>query len=202
MEDYLPKFVSLNMKATPVTDDGKSYLLANGKKVKKSNHDVAAPKAEYPFIKTAIKKYYTKDQSTDELVKLCEKEWYEKGTSKLKISTRVGFMVNYMGEILRRNKFKPDQHKPKVFKEADLKLYKDMIMKHRKKGDFHDDVIKRCLDEWKAGFEAERKALGTLKEPEIIDIVKYLFDRILDREPNDGEIQEHLSLMQCYHNDA
>ena len=197
-KDYLPEFISLNMEATPVSPDGNSYILPDGRKVKKSNHDVAAPKGEYPYIKTAIVKYYVKDQTSAELVRLCEKEWYEKGTGKLKISTRVGFMVNYMSEILRRNKFKPGQFKPKVFKEDDIKLYKEMILKHRQKGDFHNAVIKKSVDEWQAGFEAERKALGELKEPEIIEIINCLFQRILDREPNDGEIQEHLSLMQSY----
>ena len=197
-KSYLPKFVSLNLKAKPVTPDGKSIILPNGKKVKKPVHDTAAPKAEYPFITATLKKYYKSNQSTDELIRLCEKEWFEFGVSKMKIGTRVGFMLNYIGEIPRRKKIKPDEYKPKVFKEADIKLYKDMILKHRKKGDYHNIVIKRCLDEWQRGFVAERKALGPLKEPEIIDIVKYLFDRILDRNPNDGEIQEHLSLMQSY----
>jgi cytochrome c553 len=197
-KSYLPKFVSLNMKANPVTPDGRSYILPSGKKVKKPVYDTAKPTGELPAITTAVKKYLTKKQSTAELIRLCEKEWFEFGVSKMKLGTRVGFMVNYIEEIPRRHKIKPDTYKPKVFKEADLKTYKEMILKHRKKGDFHNVVIERCLDEWKRGFEAERKALGRLKEPEINDIVKLLFVKILDREPNDGEIQEHQSLIKSY----
>ena len=197
-KSYLPKFVSLNMKAAPMTPDRKSYILPNGKVVQKVGHDPAAPRKEYPFIKSAITKYYTKGQTYEELVRLCEKEWYEQGVNELRIRTRLDFMLNYMGEILRRNKLEPDKYKPKEFSEGDLNTYREMILKHRRKGDFHNVVIKRCLDEWRSNFEAERKAAGGPVDSDLREIVSHLFVRILDRKASEDEIFEHVILLKSY----
>jgi hypothetical protein len=188
---YFPKFISLNIKKSPTHD-------ANGKKIKMPNHDVAAPRNEYPAIKTAIKRYYREGQPEDELIRLCEIEWFISGVHKLKISSRLGFMINYMGEILRRNKIKPIPYKPPIFKPADYKLYSEMILKYRKKSDFHSDVIKRSINEWKQGFDAERKIIGPPSDDAIKALVKYLFVRLLDREANDKDIKKNLALMKSY----
>ncbi|MGY8770277.1 MAG: DUF1588 domain-containing protein [Pirellulales bacterium] len=190
-KDYLPPFTSLNIQKSPTHD-------ADGKPIKMPNHDVAAPRAEYPAIKTAIKKYYKDNQTEAELIRLCEMEWHTYGVHKLKIASRVGFMTNYMVEIIKRNRFVPVEYKPPTFKPDDFKLYSEIILKYRKKSDVHHDVIKKCLDEWKQGFDAEREAIGPPKDEEIIHLVKYLFTRILNREATETDVQKNLSLMKSY----
>jgi hypothetical protein len=199
-ESYLPQFTSLNMKAAKMTKDRKNYILPNGKTVKKVGHDPAAPRKEYPSIKKAIAKFYIEGQKREELIRLCEKEWFEEGVSVLKIKTRLDFMLNYMDDILRRSKIKPNQYKPKKFSEDELQLYKEMLLKHRKKGDVHNAVMKRCLDEWSKNFESKLNALGEPTNAELIEVIKYLFVRTLDRKASEVEVRDHLSLLRTYLN--
>jgi len=77
-------------------------------------------------------------------------------------------------------------------------VIKASILKHRKKGDFYIEIIKKCMAEWEKEFEQDRIAAGPPSDELLTALVEQLSDKILERPPTAEEAAEYLPLAKSY----
>ena len=192
---FLPKFVPITIPPPKKSKDGKP--------IKKAAFHAANPgKTEMNIIYICIKKYLKAGMSDEQLISLCEKEWFYAGHDTRKIRARVVFMKGYMEETKQNmNKGYARNQKPSVYKkpsDANLKVYTDAIQKHRKKGDHYSQIIDKCMAEWQEKFKQERIQAGPPKTDVVKALVDQLFVKIFERHPKPEEVAKYSALSKTY----
>ncbi len=141
-------------------------------------------------------------KSDAELRKMCELVWFCFGDFERDIQGRMTILRDYMPE-LRDQVIKDKGHRIKklVYKalgDAEMLVVRASIMKHRKKGDHYDEIIEKCMADWKKGFEQDRIAAGPPSDQLLSDLVGQLSVQILERSATPTEVDEYLALSKSY----
>ena len=175
----------------------------DGKPIKKAAFHAANPgKTEMNYIYMGIKKYLKDGMADDQLINLCEKEWFYAGHTERKIQSRVVFMKGYMPDIKNNmNKGYNKNARPLVYKkpsESDLKTYTETIQKHRQKGDHYSQIINKCMAYWEEGFQQERIKAGPPEMQTVKELVDQLFVKIFERHPDPQEVSKYSTLANSY----
>lgn len=187
--NLLPVFVA--KKREPL----KEAVGPDGKKLKKSNFDTAAPSNEETAqLWAALEKHAKGGDEVEGLVTKCERDWFVEGVADRTIEGRVAFMRGYMDDLIsRRPKGKPAApSKPPA--DAEMAVIRTAILKHRQKGDTHNMIITKCMAGWDEEFKLARQKAGLPTDAVTATLVEQLFTKILERAPSAEEKTEYCSL--------
>ena len=191
----LPKFVPVVVQPTVST---------SGKPIKKSPFHAAQPgSAELVLIFHSMRRHEQDGDTDEQLIAKCEREWFNFGHNPRTIHRRVVFLQNYMPEwrdVIVRHRY-ARKHKRPVYRPpntAEMKTITAAILRHRKNGDRYNDIISKCMAEWKSGFTRERKAAGPPSTALVSELVQQLFVKVYERPPTTEESQQYTSLTRSY----
>ena len=177
----LPVFVPTKVEATQEATG------PDGKPLKKPVFDTAAPSNdEKAAIWAGIQKHSQAGVSEEILIAKCERDWFVFGVNDRTIESRVGFMRDYMEDLIKRMpKNLPAKAKPPA--EAEMALIQSAIKKHRAKGDRYNEIIAKCVAGWAEEFSQERDKTGPPVDDTTSTLVEELFVKILERAPSAKE---------------
>lgn len=192
----LPEFVPVGTETAPATDDGKP--------VKKAPFHAANPGAqELVLIFRTMRKHEREGQADEQLIALCEREWFYFGHSDRQIQARVTFLKNYMVEwrdVIQRHRY-AQRYKPLVYRAPaaeEMKLIQETIRLQRKPGDRFQAIIEKCLEQWRHDLLQQRLEAGTPAAELLAALVEQLFVKILERPPHQDESDQFVALTQHY----
>ncbi|MFT6794411.1 MAG: hypothetical protein ACJAR1_002420 [Rubritalea sp.] len=197
-EALLPTFIPVVLKEIKE--------LAEGEKYKKAPVHVALGMMKKLDGDGVIHQFLLDSQhekKADEILReMCERAWFYFGDYERDIQGRMTILRDYMPE-LREQVINDNGRriKPLVYKaldDAEMVVVRASIMKHRKKGDHYNEVIEKCLADWKKGFEQERIEAGPPSDQILSDLVQQLSVQILERSPTTKEAAEYLALSKSY----
>ena len=202
-EDLLPKVVRVNVPYPPMKTDSK------GKEWREDNLGILDrfEQQDLDAIYLGLNLYKRDDVKYQQVVELCEKDWFELGIHPSRIKTRVQIMkalyANWRMDLIykdvKKKNLKPAQYQPLA--DTEMKIIKSAILKHRKKGDNYRQIIDKCVHEWKKSFLSERNAHSQSGDQLLIDLVNELYLKLFKRMPSSSELQQNLTLTKVYMKD-
>ena len=133
-----------------------------------------------------------------------ERDWFLEGATDYRIENRITTMklfydtwdMNALYKHIENGNFGSPEYAP--LQEAEMEAITATIKKHRKKGDRYLQIIDKCIADWEAHFEAERKAAGGVDVALIDRLIIELYARIFERSPTEEELDENVELLQLY----
>jgi hypothetical protein len=191
--DMLPKFVPVTLEPTGSGDNYK----------KAPFHAAVLAQEEMKLMHFTMEKFRGKARSDEELVRLCERDWFNYGHDPRRIAMRLTFLRGYLDEWRREMEKQNFARKNKVpeYKsrnEAEMRLIRDTIQRHRSKGDTYLTIIAKCMNDWKESLRQERIKAGVASDKQLALLVAELFREILERDPDPQEAMENLQLAKNY----
>ena len=191
----LPTFVRIEVKPAVQTE---------GKEIKKSPFHAAQPGTqELVLIFQSMHRHKAEGETDEQLIEKCEREWFNLGHNERTIQSRLTFLAGYMVEFrkqVKQHRYE-EKHKLPVYRlpqEAEMKIITDAILKHRKKGDRYNNIIRKCVDGWEEGFKQARVKAGLAGDEKIDALVSQLFVKIFERLPVPEEAKRYASLTRSY----
>jgi hypothetical protein len=196
-ESWLPKFTPVKLKEVKELEEGETYKKAPIHVARNMLKGLEAETTIFQFL--LIPEHEQKPN--EEFQKLCERTWFYFGDHERKIQGRMTLLRDYLPEFREqlekdRRKFKPIVYKPLA--DEEMEVVKASILKHRKKGDFYIEIIKKCMAEWEKGFEQDRIEAGPPSDELLSALIEQLSTKILERPPTAKESAEYLPLVKNY----
>jgi hypothetical protein len=191
--DMLPKFVPVTLEKTGSGDNYK----------KAPFHAAVLGQDEMRLMYITMEKFRDKARSDEQLMRYCEWDWSNYGHDPRRIAMRLTFLRGYLDEwrqdmqkhnYARKNKIA--EYKPRS--EAEMKLIRDTIKRHRSKGDTYLTIISKCMADWTESLKQERIKAGVADDKQLALLVNELFREILERDPDPQEAIENLQLAKNY----
>ncbi|MDE0840500.1 MAG: DUF1592 domain-containing protein, partial [Kiritimatiellae bacterium] len=93
-------------------------------------------------------------------------------------------------------KFKRLIYKP--LDDAEMKVIKSSVIKHRKNGDHYATIINKCMAQWKQDFAQQRIQAGPPSDELLSELIDQLSLQILERSPDASEADDYLALSRSY----
>lgn len=191
----LPEFVPTILKVTSSPD---------GKPIKRSPFHAAQPgQQELVLIFQTMQRYQREGDTDAQLIEKCEKEWFRFGHNERKITARLTFLAGYLEDFrkqIEQHRYK-QKYRPPVYRAPssdEMAVISASLFKHRRKGDRYNEIIGRCIEDWKRGFEQERHAAGLPPQEAIDALVSQLFMKIFERLPAAKEAGQYALLTRDY----
>ncbi|MCA9072025.1 MAG: DUF1592 domain-containing protein, partial [Planctomycetaceae bacterium] len=194
-EALLPTFVRVDVPSVDST---------NGDATKKAPFHAANPGTqELEVIFRSMRRHQKPGDTHAQLIEKCEREWFNFGHNERKIEARITFLNNYMEEwrkqIVSHNldkRYRRHEYRPADANE--MQAITETILKHRKKGDRYNTIIRKCMAQWKEEFQQQRTDAGPPNTTRIAALVDQLFLKILERSPTSQETEKFVALTQSY----
>jgi hypothetical protein len=198
-EALLPRFVSLNVADIPET-------LKNGKVRREKNIGLLHrnDKIDVQAIYRGLAKYKKEGVSYDQVVDICEKEWFYEGVYTKRLRRRLELMKSIKTQYVIEAVYKDikNKNKPlatyKALSKTEMKTINTAILKHRKKGDTYMQIVEKCLEGWKQSFKAERDAASSFDDQLVTALVHEVFTKVYQRPATTLEVAEGLTLIKVY----
>jgi hypothetical protein len=189
----LPKFIPVKLEAAGSGDNYK----------KAPFHAAVLSQEEMRLIYFTMAKFQDKARSDGELLRECERDWFNYGHDGRKIAMRLTFLQGYLGEWRVQMKQQNYAQKNRIpeFKprsEGEMQLIRDTVLRHRGKGDTYLTVISKCMADWSESFRQERIKAGVANDQQLGALVMELYHEILEREPGSQEAMESFQLAKSY----
>lgn len=191
----LPKFVPVDVQVGDATADSD---------VKKAPFHAANPgRDELLIIFNSMRKHEKQGQTDQQLIALCEKDWFYFGHHERKIAARVTFLNNYMQEWrqqIEQHRY-AEKNRPVEYREPsveEMEAIRRALLKNRSKGDRYNTIIAKCMEQWRQEFERERTDAGPPGAQQIKPLIKELFVKIFERQPTTDETEKYTGLMRSY----
>ncbi|MEZ5301391.1 MAG: DUF1588 domain-containing protein [Verrucomicrobiales bacterium] len=139
--------------------------------------------------------------SDDEFREFCERIWFYRGDHERTIQSRMALLREYVPdfrEIAEANgkKIKRITYQPLANEE--MEAIRAAVRQHRKKGDFYQQIIERCLADWEKAFERERIEAGPPSPELLAQLVAQLSELIVERPPTAEESADYAELTLTY----
>lgn len=194
-EALLPTFVPVNLE--PATKD-------SADSTKKAPFHAANPGTEeLILIFRSMRRNELAGDTDEQLIKKCEREWFNFGHNERRIQARVTFLRNYMTEWRQQikqhryeEKYKPISYR--VPQPDEMKTITDAILRHRRQGDRFNEIIARCMDGWRNEFEQQRIESGPPGDELLESLTDQLFEKLYERTPAAEETGKFIALTRSY----
>jgi len=195
-ESMLPKFVPVKLNAREAIEDGEDY--------KKAPIHVAIGTLEkLDAINDVYQVLFASEntgKSDDQLRDLCERKWFFEGDFERDIQGRMAILRDYLPEVreslAKSNRYKQLAYKPLA--DDEMQVVRDAIMKHRARGDYYDQLIDKCLNDWEQEFKQRETEAGPPSDELLTELISQLFVQILERSPGQEEREAYLAQMKSY----
>ena len=133
----------------------------------------------------------------DSIILQSERDWYREGVTDYRIQNRVTTMklfydtwdMNRLYSYIQKGSFGPPQYFP--LNDSEMAIITETINKHRERGNTHQQIIDKCLDDWNLTFKALREAADGTDETLITQMIIELYAKIFERKPTDAEVTEN-----------
>lgn len=197
----LPKFVSLNVADVP------EVLDKNGKVKRGDNIEILTSrndKKDIAAIYRGLAKYKKEGVSFDQVVEICEKEWFYEGVYTKRLRRRIELMksikTQYVMKLVYKDIKKKNRLLPpyKALSSSEMDIINAAILKHRKKYDHYNQITAKCLEDWQQSFKAERDATSSFDDKLITALVHEVFTKVYQRPATTKEVQAGLTLIDIY----
>lgn len=142
-----------------------------------------------------------KQKTDEEIAALCERIWFYFGDHQRSIQGRMTLLRDYLPEFRKHvaensRKYKLLEYKP--LSDAEMSVVRSSILKHRQAGDHYGEVISKCVAGWELEFQQARVAAGPPADKLLVDLIHQLFLQILERSPEQAEVEQYLALSKTY----
>ncbi|MEM7561048.1 MAG: DUF1588 domain-containing protein, partial [Planctomycetota bacterium] len=104
--------------------------------------------------------------------------------------------MNRLYTYIKNGSFGAPKYTP--LSEPEMSLVAKAIKKHRKQGDSHQDIIDKCMGDWRNSFAAARESSQIESDDVIVPVISELFSQILQREPSSSEAAEYSKQFEVY----
>ena len=136
----------------------------------------------------------------DQIINYCESDWFKEGVTNYRIQNRITTMklffdtwdMNRVYNHIKNGNFGPLEYSPPNDEEATI--ITETIKKHRRKGDTYNQIIDKCLADWKESFQAE----DGNNESAVRKLIDELYLKIFERMPTELERTENLEQLSLY----
>ena len=189
---YMPRFQPLKLK----------FVKYGPKDKKTPYHWVGPDRNTKNMIQEKVSLYMKTAKSDEQIISMCEKDWFEEGVSPVILAPRLIFMHNYIDDIKKaasRLKTQKKQYRP--LNSSEMAIIEKSIKKNRSQGDNYRQIIDKCAAEWNDLFKKEREQKGLPEQNEVAAMVTFLLDLILERSPQKDELKEYVDLSYSYINE-
>lgn len=147
---------------------------------------------------------YRKMLNFQQIIRQCEQDWFEYGLSKARIRERVGIMkalfatwdMKLIYEDVEKKNIQSPEYKPLPAEE--MKVITSAIKTHRKQNDTWQQIIDKCLGQWESDFDKQQETNAATNDEAIARVVKELYQKIFQREPQLEEMSEKVELTRTY----
>ena len=196
--ELLPAFVPVKLK------EKKEYSEEDRKKDKRLPVPVArgtlSKSGGWDTFQQAMLDPANEGKSDQAMIEICERTWFYYGDYELDIQGRVALLQDYITDfrelIANDKRAKRIEYKP--LDEGEMRVINEAIREHRTAGDRYNQVLEKCMTDWKHQFVQERIAAGPPSDELYGQMIDELFLQILEREPASDEADEYLTLVKGY----
>jgi hypothetical protein len=196
--DLLPEFASTEL------NEKKEFSAEDTKKDKRLPVPVARKNLEksggWSDFEQVVLSPANKSKSDEEIIKICERKWFYHGDYKRDIQGRLSLLRDYTADfrtnIAEDKRAKLIEYQP--LDEAEMVVICVAIQKHRKQGDFYNEIIEKCLADWEQQFNQDRIDAGPPADELYAELIEELFVHFLERRPAVDEAEEYLNLIKGY----
>lgn len=149
--------------------------------------------------------YSEEDQAEYEAIILkSERDWFIRGIPESRIRNRIVAMkaffiawdLNLIYERAQSDEYKAPAYRPRD--DAEMAIITKALREHRKAGDTYQQVVDRCMADWKAQFKSDRNASASVDDAALNAILDELYVRISERKPTKSERSKYLALLKSY----
>ena len=133
----------------------------------------------------------------DNIISQCEKDWCREGVTDYRIQNRIVTMklfydkwdMNRLYSHIQKLNFSQPKYVP--LNDNEMVTLTQTIKKHRLLGDTHQQIINKCLNDWKTSFSASQNSSAGTDDALIADVINELYLHIHERQPTDAEVAEN-----------
>ena len=194
-EKLLPRFVPVDIAETEASEEGT---------VKKAAFHAANPGlTELITIFKTMQKVENSGQSDHQMLRECERAWFNFGEDTRRIEARITFLRNYLPEFRKQieihryeQKYKQRPYRPLA--DAEMTAVSSAIRENRKAGDCYKEIIDACLNDWDAEFAERREAANIINQVKLTQLITELFLKLYERDPDEDELQSYLGVSVNY----
>lgn len=140
----------------------------------------------------------------DEIIRQCENEWWREGVSDHRIENRITTMklfydtwdMNRLYQHVKNGKFRRPEYKQ--LSASEMAVLTATIRAHRRKGDRYNEIIEKCLEDWRASQSRDIAEGGGKSELMVEKMISELYGVILERPPTRAELSEDVRQFDFY----
>lgn len=140
----------------------------------------------------------------DNIILQSERDWYIEGVTDYRIQNRIVTMklfydtwdMNRLYSHIKEGNFEAPKYAPLT--DTEMAIITDTIKRNRKQGDQYQQIIEKCMADWKAAFKADREAAGGADVTLMTQLIVELYAQIFERAPTDSEIAENIQQYKLY----
>lgn len=172
--------------------------------IKKSPFHAAQPGArELVTLFHSMQKHRKEGESETVWIEKCERDWFYQGVNPRTIQTRLTFLAGYLEEFQQQvvrhryaKKHKLPAYRPRP--EEEQNEIEKAIAAHREAGDRYQQIVDKCLAQWKQQFEEEQAAAGVPAQPVVDALINQLFAKLYQREATADELVKYGGVATSY----
>ena len=140
----------------------------------------------------------------DEIIRQCENEWWREGVSDHRIENRITTMklfydtwdMNRLYQHVKNGKFRRPEYKQ--LSVSEMAVLTATIRAHRRKGDRYNEIIEKCLEDWRTSQSRDIAEGGGKSELMVEKMISELYGVILERVPTEAELSEEVMQFAQY----
>jgi hypothetical protein len=175
-----------------------------GKEIKKSPFHAAQPgQQELALIYLTMERNKNTSDSDEQMLKRCEIEWFNLGHNERTIEARLTFLAGYLEEFRKQilqHRYE-QKHKLPVYRarnDEEMTIINRSILRNRKQGDRYNDIIAKCVADWRLEFLNRLSEAGPPEIAKLEALVEQLFVKIFERTPTAIENKKYVELTKTY----
>lgn len=192
----LPKIKRVNVPdLQPVVSNGQLKIETNLGHLGRYDH------SDLNAVLQGLHAYHKEGVGYDRIIELSERDWVMEGVVESRILNRVGMMKAFnvtwdIQAIIRKSSDK--QYARPTYtplNDAEMQVIVAAIKKHRKNGDSYQAIIDKCMADWETSMKAVRDAMPAPNNDLLGALVKQLYDKIFERQPNQEELDKNIAIL-------
>lgn len=198
-ESLLPNFTRI-----PVPDPPEHVDRQGNPAKKKDNLGLLAryDKEDLDAIYYGMSQYDNEERPFDEVIEMCERDWFYLGVHEKRIRDRIAIMkvlnghwdMDLIRQDVRKKRVRPPVYRP--LDEAEMTVITETLRRCRAKNDQFEPIIEKCMAEWQSALRAERESTGQLNQTAYQELIQELYRKILRRDPSRAEVTNQVELLK------
>ena len=140
----------------------------------------------------------------DNIILQCERDWYREGVTDYRIQNRIVTMklfydtwdMNRLYSHIQKLAFSQPTYVP--LNVSEMATLIETIKKYRKRGDTHQQIIEKCLHDWKTSFKSSQHSDAANENDLITQVIIELYQQIHERAPTPAEIANNTAQFKLH----